>query len=220
MGTCCCNFVIKWRSEDNGDGQFDEGQEENHQAEANENDSIINDNTRDNKEKLENAERHSAAVENDAVEESENERELSSQEEEKENNEAIVNQENVEEIQEGKEGIEREFNQKEAVESENESVKRSVEFPLFLSAAIGDVLVGSWIFLDKRNKRKSPYIIAIFGTLALLGIYIISRTTSIQPVGIKRVGILDSVTTALQVGIVICSGYGLKTWQNRIVKVY
>lgn len=209
-------------------GESFEGEEQNHQADAIENDSILNDNTQDNKEELENTESHSAVLENEAEEESENERITSSQGEDKETTETTANHENVEEMQEGKEvegkeGIETEFNQKEAEEErepENESVKRTAEFPLFLSAAIGNVLVGSWIFLDNRSKRRLPYMIAIFGTLALLGLYIISRTTSIQPVGIERIGLIDSVTAALQVGIIICSGYVLKTWQNLIVKVY
>jgi hypothetical protein len=66
------------------------------------------------------------------------------------------------------------------------------------------------MILDKRNS-KSPYIIAIVGSLILLGVYASSRTIGISNLGIESVGMLDAVVAGLQVAIVATCLYVLMT---------
>jgi hypothetical protein len=72
------------------------------------------------------------------------------------------------------------------------------------------------MILNKRNS-KIPYIVAIVGSLILLGIYISSRTVGIPNLGLEPVGLWDSVA-GLQVAIIITSIYILikKTYTKGI----
>lgn len=87
---------------------------------------------------------------------------------------------------------------------------RILELPLSVGAGIGYAATGLWMILDKKNS-KSPYIIAIVGSLILLGVYASSRTIGISNLGIVSVGILDSVVAGLQVAIVATCLYILMT---------
>ena len=91
-----------------------------------------------------------------------------------------------------------------------EKQRRVLELPLSVGAGIGYAATGLWMILDKRNS-KSPYIIAIVGSLILLGVYASSRTVGISNLGIESVGILDSVVAGLQVAIVATCLYILMT---------
>lgn len=82
-----------------------------------------------------------------------------------------------------------------------EKQRRVLELPLSVGAGIGYAATGLWMILDKRNS-KSPYLVAIVGSLILLGVYASSRTIGISNLGIESVGILDSVVAGLQVAIV------------------
>ncbi len=59
---------------------------------------------------------------------------------------------------------------------------------------------------DRRNSRI-PYIIAIVGSMILLGIYVSSRTIGISNLGLEPVGLLDSIVAGLQVAIIATSLY-------------
>ena len=91
-----------------------------------------------------------------------------------------------------------------------EKQRRILELPLSVGAGIGYAATGLWMILDKKNS-KSPYIIAIVGSLILLGVYSSSRTIGISNLGIESVGILDSVVAGLQVAIVATCLYILMT---------
>lgn len=91
-----------------------------------------------------------------------------------------------------------------------EKQRRILELPLSVGAGIGYAAIGLWMILDKRNS-KSPYIIAILGSLILLGVYASSRTIGISNLGTESVGILDSVVAGLQVAIVATCLYILMT---------
>jgi hypothetical protein len=95
----------------------------------------------------------------------------------------------------------------------SENQRRVLEFPLSIIAGIGYAAIGLWMILDKRNS-KVPYIIAIVGSLVLLGIYASSRTIGISSLGVEPVGLLDSIVAALQVVIIATSLYIL------IMKIY
>jgi hypothetical protein len=91
-----------------------------------------------------------------------------------------------------------------------EKQHRILEFPLSVGAGIGYAAIGLWMILDKRN-TKSPYIIAIVGSLILLGIYTSSRTIGISNLGIESVGLFDAVVAGLQISIVATCLYVVTT---------
>ena len=88
----------------------------------------------------------------------------------------------------------------------SENQRRVLEKPLSIGAGIGYAAVGLWMILDKKNS-KVPYIIAIVGSLILLGIYASSRTIGISHLGTEPVGLLDAIVAALQVVIITTSLY-------------
>ena len=91
-----------------------------------------------------------------------------------------------------------------------EKQRRILEFPLSVGAGIGYAAAGLWMILDRRNS-KSPYIIAVVGSLILLGIYTSSRTIGISNMGTESVGMFDAVVAGLQVAIVATCFYILVT---------
>ena len=122
-------------------------------------------------------------------------------------NETTLNQTEVNEPKhvEGK-GTEEGLHQ----ESASETQRKNLEFPLSVGAGVGYAAIGLWMILDKRNS-KIPYIIAIIGSLVLLGIYVASRTTGVLSLGLEPVGLLDLIVGMLQGGIVAGSLYILFT---------
>jgi hypothetical protein len=95
-------------------------------------------------------------------------------------------------------------------EEASENRGRTLEFPLSISAGMGYAATGVWMILDKRTS-KTPYIIAVIGSLILLGIYASSRTIGISSLGVEPVGLLDSIVAGLQVVIIATSLYILIT---------
>jgi hypothetical protein len=91
-------------------------------------------------------------------------------------------------------------------EETSENQRRVLEFPLSVGAGIGYAAIGLWMILDKRNS-KIPYIIAIVGSLVLLGIYFTSRTVGISSLGTEPIGLLDAMVAGLQVAIIAISLY-------------
>jgi hypothetical protein len=87
-----------------------------------------------------------------------------------------------------------------------ENQRRALEFPLSVSAGIGYAAIGLWMILDKRN-CKIPYMVAIVGSLILLGIYFASRTVGISSLGTEPIGFLDAIVAGLQVTIIVTSLY-------------
>jgi len=91
-------------------------------------------------------------------------------------------------------------------ESASEAQRRNLEFPLSIGAGVGYAAIGICMILDKRNS-KIPYIMAIVGSLILLGIYASSRTIGISSLGREHIGLLDAIVAALQVAIIAISLY-------------
>jgi hypothetical protein len=91
-------------------------------------------------------------------------------------------------------------------ESASEAQRRNLEFPLSIGAGLGYAAIGIWMILDKRNS-KIPYIMAIVGSLILLGIYASSKTIGISCLGREHIGLLDAIVAALQVTIIAISLY-------------
>ncbi len=145
------------------------------------------------------------------------------------NGSASSNGENITEIlqhkEEGAAATERSNTQLEtnrthiAQESNNESAKRSIESPFFLTAGIAYVLVGLWMVLDKKNSRV-PYVIAMVGSILLIGLYITSHTVGLPSIGLEQIGPLDLFVTSFQGGIVVACGYILLSSSKTITRIH
>ena len=90
----------------------------------------------------------------------------------------------------------------------NESARRSIEFPLFLTAGTAYAIVGLWMVIEKKI-TKIPYIISIAGSTLFIGLYTLSHTIGLPPIGLEQIGFFDLTVAALQVTIVACCGYVL-----------
>jgi hypothetical protein len=107
---------------------------------------------------------------------------------------------------------------KEATSSNgNESARRSIEFPLFLTAGTAYTIVGLWMVIE-RKITKIPYIISIGGSLLLIGLYTLSHTIGLPPIGLEQIGFLDLTVAAFQVVIVACCGYVLLSSKKTFTK--
>lgn len=86
-----------------------------------------------------------------------------------------------------------------------------VQTAFFTVVGLGYAGVGAWILKDK-GKTSTPYIIASGGSIAIIGLYIASRTVSLPIVGLQDdVGTIDIVSKVLQVIIVGLAGYMVNT---------
>jgi hypothetical protein len=99
----------------------------------------------------------------------------------------------------------------------NESARRSIEFPLFLTAGTAYAIVGLWMVIEKKI-TKIPYIISIGGSLLLIGLYTLSHTIGLPPIGLEQIGFLDLTVAAFQVVIVACCGYVLLSSKKTFTK--
>jgi hypothetical protein len=102
-------------------------------------------------------------------------------------------------------------------ESASEEQRKTLEHPLSLAAGGAYAAMGIWIIGDRRNYRVS-YLIIIVGTVALLGIYAVSRTSGIGSLGTEPVGMLDIIVAILQGGIIAGSVVILVTKSYAIVE--
>ena len=108
-------------------------------------------------------------------------------------------------------------NQEATSSNANESARRSIEFPLFLTAGTAYAVVGLWMVMEKKI-TKIPYIISIGGSLLLNGLYTLSHTIGLPPIGLEQIGFLDLTVAALQVALVACCGYVLLSSKKTFTK--
>lgn len=99
-------------------------------------------------------------------------------------------------------------------ESASETQRKNLELPFSIGAGIGYAAIGLWLIFDKSNSKK-PYIIALVGSLIILGMYVFSRTVGIFSLGIEPVGVLDRIVAVLQGAIIADSSYILFTRPHR-----
>jgi predicted tellurium resistance membrane protein TerC len=91
-----------------------------------------------------------------------------------------------------------------------------VETTFFTIVGVAYAAVGAWIIKDK-GKTNTPYIIAIGGSIAIIGLYVASRTIDMPIVGLQEdIGTIDILSKVLQVAIIGLSAYMINT--NRVVK--
>lgn len=116
----------------------------------------------------------------------------------------------------GVRGVERmlHFNQSGFVRHHIESNRESSAGPripggqtiFFVILGIAYIVVAAWMLKNRRNSSKVPYIIAVWGSSAIIVLYIISRTVNVPYIGLEaEVNTIDIISKVLQVGIIIGS---------------
>jgi predicted cobalt transporter CbtA len=104
-----------------------------------------------------------------------------------------------------------EENSEEEKEAEEGGLGTQVETAFFTIVGLGYAGVGIWVLKDK-GKTNTPYMIAIGGSIAMIGLYIASRTIDLPVVGLQEdVGTIDILSKVLQVGIIGLSAYMVNT---------
>lgn len=87
---------------------------------------------------------------------------------------------------------------------------------LFSLAGAGYVPVGLWM-IETKQKTKTPYIIAIIGSVSLILLYVASRTISLPIVGLHNdVGSIDILSKILQGGIIAGCAYLLLSFRRQV----
>ncbi len=80
------------------------------------------------------------------------------------------------------------------------------EVIFFTIVGIAYAVVAVWMLENKRHDNKVLYVIATIGSLALIILYIISRTVNLPLIGFEEdIGSLDILSKVLQAGIIIGS---------------
>jgi hypothetical protein len=100
-------------------------------------------------------------------------------------------------------------------ESASETQRKNLDFPFSIGAGVGYAVIGLWLIFDKSNSKK-PCLIALVGSIIILGMYLFSRTVGIFSLGIEPFGILDRIVAVLQGAIIADSSYILFTKASRI----
>lgn len=94
-----------------------------------------------------------------------------------------------------------------------------IQTMLFTTAAITYLPLGIWMVKNKLHSR-APYVIASLISIALIGLYIGSRTTALPVVGIQDdVGLIDILSKVIQGAIIVVSILLLRNWNKEKIKV-
>lgn len=102
---------------------------------------------------------------------------------------------------------------------ESSDTGSQIQTMLFTTAAISYLPIGVWMIKNKLHTR-APYVIASLISVALIGLYVISRTISLPIVGIQDdVGTIDILCKVSQGGIVVVSLLLLRNWNKAKVAI-
>ena len=94
-----------------------------------------------------------------------------------------------------------------------------IQTMLFTTAAVSYLPIGVWMIKNKLHSR-APYVIASLISVALIGLYVISRTVSLPVVGIQEdVGTIDILCKISQGGIIVVSLLLLRNWNKAKVAI-
>jgi hypothetical protein len=97
---------------------------------------------------------------------------------------------------------------------ESSDVPSQIQTMLFATAAISYLPLGIWM-IENRLHSRAPYVIASLLSVALLGLYIASRTMSLPVVGLQEdMGVMDISAKALQSGIIALSVVLVLNWNK------
>jgi hypothetical protein len=92
-------------------------------------------------------------------------------------------------------------------ETGGDSLATQVQTAFFAIVGLGYTSIGIWMLKDK-GRTNAPYIIAIVGSISIIGLYVASRTIDLPIVGLQDdVGTIDILSKVLQVGIVVLAAY-------------
>lgn len=102
-------------------------------------------------------------------------------------------------------------------ESADDSSK--IQTMLFATAAISYLPIGIWMIKNKLHSR-APYVIASLISVALIGLYVVSRTITLPVVGIQEdVGMIDIISKITQGSIIVLSILLIRNWKKEKIKV-
>jgi len=102
---------------------------------------------------------------------------------------------------------------------ESDDTGSQIQTMLFTTAAIAYLPLGIWMVKNKLHSR-APYVIASLISIALIGLYIASRTITLPVVGIQEdVGMIDIISKVTQGAIVVVSLLLLRNWNKEKIKV-
>ena len=83
-----------------------------------------------------------------------------------------------------------------------DSLATQVETVFFAIVGVAYASVGLWMLKDK-GRTNAPYLIALAGSISIIGLYVASRTMDLPIVGLQDdVGTIDIVSKVLQVFII------------------
>lgn len=86
-----------------------------------------------------------------------------------------------------------------------------VQTAFFAGVGGSYIPIGIWTMHSKNNNR-TPYYIAIVGSISLIGLYVLSRTIDLPLVGLQDdVGFIDIFSKILQGGIIATSVFVIAT---------
>ncbi len=102
---------------------------------------------------------------------------------------------------------------------ESSDVGSQIQTMLFTTAAISYLPLGIWMIKNKLHSR-APYVIASLISVALIGLYVASRTVNLPVVGIQDdVGTIDILSKLSQGGIVVVSLLLLRNWNKTKIAI-
>ncbi len=102
---------------------------------------------------------------------------------------------------------------------ESSDAESQIQTMLFTTAAVSYLPLGVWMIKNKLHSR-APYVIASLLSVALIGLYITSRTVNLPVVGIQEdVGAVDILCKVTQGGIVVVSLLLLRNWQKERLEI-
>jgi hypothetical protein len=90
----------------------------------------------------------------------------------------------------------------------------------FIIVALAYIGVGIWILKNRNTiSKRTPYMIAIIGSIALIAFYTATRFIDIPYIGIEEeINLIDILAKCLQVGIIAGSIYVLMSSRKTIQK--
>ena len=102
---------------------------------------------------------------------------------------------------------------------ESSNLPSQIQTMLFATAAIVYLPLGIWMIKNNLHSR-APYVIASLVSIALIGLYVLSRTVSLPIVGIQAdVGIVDILAKITQGSIVVISLLLLQNWKKQKITI-
>jgi hypothetical protein len=102
---------------------------------------------------------------------------------------------------------------------ESDNVGSQIQSMLFTTAAIMYLPLGIWMIKNKLHSR-APYVIASIISIALVGLYVASRTISLPLVGIQSdIGVIDILAKITQGALVVVSLLLLRNWKKEKITV-